>query len=219
MKLFVSGFFLFIFSVNCHAQQVVEVRDESYHKPVFQNEYIRLLNVIIPPGDTSLYHRHYLPSIFVFLEETKIGMQDLGKSPGSMTTVLGQTWYNGYENGAQIHRAWTSDEKTNLHAIDIEILKYDLNDTDPVIKNPSLELLVDSPAARIYRVSIPDKKRLQLKWNNNPFVLVPYSGDIRINGKPQPRATYKFISNPSLILSTDPENSTAVFCYLYEIKV
>ena len=219
MHFFLSVFFILILSVTCLAQQVVEVRDESYHKPVFQNEFIRLLNVVIPPGDTSLYHRHYLPSIFVFLEETKIGMQDLGKPPGSMTTVLGQTWFNAYENGPQIHRAWTNDEKTNLHAIDIEILKFNSNDTDQPIRHSSLELLTDSPAARIYRVTVLKAKQLVLNWNNNPVVLVPYTDAVQINGKSLRRANYQVISEQILKISSDSKSPQPVYCYLYEIKV
>lgn len=212
-------FFLVFFSTRTFAQKVVEVRDEPYHKPVFQNDVIRLLNVVIPPGDTSLYHRHQLPSLFVFLEETKIGMQDLGQAPGQMVTTLGQTWFSGYEKGPHIHRAWTTDERVNLHAIDIEILKFNPNDSDPIVTDPSLELIVDSPAARIYKVTVPAAGQLSLKWNANPVVVIPYTGSVRLNGKPLNRATYKFLDKRTISLTVNSTLSpSSVSCYFYEIK-
>jgi hypothetical protein len=212
-------FTLITWAAHTYAQKVVEVRDEPFHKPVFQNEFIRLIDAIIPPGDTSLYHRHQLPSLFVFLEQTKIGMQDLGQAPGQMLTTIGQTWFNGYEKGPQIHRVWSSEEKTNLHAIDIEILKFNATDSDPVVTHASLELVVDSPAARIYKVTVPVFGQVKLKWNPNPVVVIPYTGSVRLNGKPLNRAAYKFVDKRNITLTVDSTLSpTSVSCYFYEIK-
>ena len=212
---------LFGLAAKTYAQQVVEVRDEPFHKPVFQNKIIRLIDAIIPPGDTSLYHRHQLPSLFVFLEQTKIGMQDLGQAPGQMLTTIGQTWFNGYEKGPQIHRVWSSEEKTNLHAIDIEILKFNPNDTDPVVTDASLELVVDSPAARIYKVTVPVSGQVKLKWNANPIVVIPYTGSVRLNGKHLNRAAYQFLDKRNITLTIAsfwPLEPKSVACYVYEIK-
>ena len=49
----------------------VQVSKEPRHKKVLENKYIRLLDVNIPPGDTSLFHIHSTPS--VFLHFTKVG--------------------------------------------------------------------------------------------------------------------------------------------------
>lgn len=199
------------------AQTVVEVRDEPRHKPVFENAYIRLLDVIIPPGDTSLYHRHYLPSVFVFLEKTDIGMQDLGSVPAGMITTTGQTWFNGYEKGANIHRAWTNDKVVNLHAVDIEILKSNPADKDPVLENPALELVSTSNPVRIYRIKIKQGETIRLNLNQNPVVIIPYTGSVKIGSSMLKRASYKWWDKNLVTFSSAEKDE--VFCYLYEIRI
>jgi hypothetical protein len=208
---------LLALSFSLSAQNWVEVRNEPRHKPVFENNYIRLLNVIIPPGDTSLYHRHYLPSVFVFLEHTDIGMQDLGAAPGRSVTVMGQTWFSGYEKGPHIHRAWTNDKKTNLHAIDIEVLRFDSIDNEPVLKNPAIELVSESKPVRIYRLKVEQGGTIKLKLNNNPVVIIPYTGSVKAGSLLLKRASYRWWDKKSVTFSSAEKDD--VFCYLYEIRI
>lgn len=212
-------FFLLLLIVYCagaEAQPVVEVRDEPRHKPVFENQYIRLLNVVIPPGDTSLYHRHSLPSVFVFLEKTDIGMQDWGSAPSATTTVRGQTWFNGYEQGTHIHRAWTTDREVNLHAIDIEILKFNAADDDAVLKNAGLELISEAAPVRIYRIKVESGKPIRVTLNHNPVVIIPYTGSVNIGSSLLRRSSYKWWDKRTIIFSSNEKED--VFCYLYEIR-
>jgi hypothetical protein len=172
--------------------------------------------VVIPPGDTSLYHRHYLPSAFVFLEKTDIGMQDLGAKPGQLITTIGQTWFNGYEKGAQIHRAWTNDRKVNLHAIDIEFLDFNSTDQDLILDHPSIELVSDSAPVRIYRLRIIKGENLKLQLNNNPVVIIPYTGDVKMGRSRLNRSSYLWWDKSSLEISGS--KTEEVLCYLYEIR-
>ena len=48
----------------------VPVSEEPMHRIVFQNEYIRLLDVWIEPGDTTKFHINSTPSLFTqFIKE------------------------------------------------------------------------------------------------------------------------------------------------------
>jgi len=60
-------------SVSSFAQ--VPVREEPRHKPVIVNEYFRVLDVNIPPGDTTLYHVHETPSLFLKFTSTYVASQ------------------------------------------------------------------------------------------------------------------------------------------------
>ena len=53
----------------------VPVREEPHHKPVLENDYVRLLDVHIKPGDTTLYHIHAAPSVIVHITKSTIGIQ------------------------------------------------------------------------------------------------------------------------------------------------
>ena len=57
---------------------IVPVEKAPYHVPVFQNEYVTLLNVFIPPSRTSGYHRHALDSVGILLADAERTSQTIG---------------------------------------------------------------------------------------------------------------------------------------------
>ena len=61
-------------------QAQILVHEEPRHRPVFQNKEIRILNVRVAPGDTSLYHMHTTPSFFIRLTNTITGSQVQGEA-------------------------------------------------------------------------------------------------------------------------------------------
>src|SRR3954463_13842985 len=52
------------------AEKPVPVVEEPMHKPVFENEYVRVIDVQVPPGATTLYHIHVIPSIVFYLTKS-----------------------------------------------------------------------------------------------------------------------------------------------------
>src|SRR5882762_1036235 len=77
----------------------VQVREEPRHHNVFENEWVRILDVHIPPGDTSLFHKHSTPSVFMVLSNTKTGSEVIVepvKTPGFND---GHIWFEGFYDG------------------------------------------------------------------------------------------------------------------------
>jgi hypothetical protein len=113
-------FVLLLLSAQSYAQ-VVPVREEPRHKPVIVNEYFRVLDVNIPPGDTTLYHIHETPSLFVRFTSTYVAVQvkDSAWSEKSRSTKGSADYdYFGY---SRTHRVCNQD-KDSYHVADIEIL-------------------------------------------------------------------------------------------------
>ncbi|HEX3080985.1 MAG TPA: hypothetical protein VHQ04_11000, partial [Puia sp.] len=52
-----------LLGILCRSQ--VPVSQEPLHHKVLENNHLRLLDVHIPPGDTSMFHIHATPSVFV----------------------------------------------------------------------------------------------------------------------------------------------------------
>jgi quercetin dioxygenase-like cupin family protein len=63
------------------AQQVVPVHQEPLHRLVFESGPTRILDIRIPPGDTSLFHTHDAPNLYVSFS-----------SPPTRSQVLGGEW-------------------------------------------------------------------------------------------------------------------------------
>lgn len=111
--------FLLLLSFTTIAQ--VPVREEPRHKKVLQNKYIRLLNVWIPPADTSLFHIHSTPSLFLHFTDRNIASQIKGKDWVAEKTMAGKSWYRSFVNDTLVHRVANIDSLP-FHVTDIEIL-------------------------------------------------------------------------------------------------
>ena len=104
----------------------VPVREEPRHHPVFQNKYIRLLDVWLPAGDTTLFHIHATPSLFVILSNTVTGSQIKDSAWSNTQSKAGTTWYRSFSPDTLVHRVCNADTVV-FHVNDIEILsQYDV---------------------------------------------------------------------------------------------
>ena len=100
----------------------MNVELEPRHHFVFQNQYVRVLDVQIPPGDTTLYHTHSHDSVFLRLSDS----QTQSQSPGgewSETRIskFGEVRFD--DNAAHLltHRA-KNVGTTLVHIIAVELL-------------------------------------------------------------------------------------------------
>jgi hypothetical protein len=69
----------------------IPARLEPHHRVVFENQYVRILEVEIPPGDSTLFHTHSNDNLAVrlsaALSETQIQGEDWRASPVAMGSV------------------------------------------------------------------------------------------------------------------------------------
>lgn len=104
------------------AQETQPVELTPYHVPVFSNEYVTVLNVHIPPGRESGFHRHALDTVGVLLGDTELqrtlpdGSQTIApaRTPGTVS-------FSAYGTTPIVH-AVTNLGATPFHNIVIELL-------------------------------------------------------------------------------------------------
>ncbi|MGC2829133.1 MAG: hypothetical protein WB627_16180 [Candidatus Acidiferrum sp.] len=72
----------------------VPVADEPHHAHVFQNGYVQVYNVTVPPLDATLLYRHDLPYLFLALGATNSVNAVQGKPPMQLTLEDGATRYS-----------------------------------------------------------------------------------------------------------------------------
>jgi hypothetical protein len=99
----------------------VQVSKEPRHKKVLENKYIRLLDVWLQPGDTTMFHIHSTPSVFLQFTNTAIGTQLKGQDWVKDQSVAGNASYNSFSPEIRIHRVSNWDS-VPFHVTDIEIL-------------------------------------------------------------------------------------------------
>jgi hypothetical protein len=167
-------------------QAQILVHEEPRHRPVFQNKEIRILNVRVAPGDTSLYHMHTTPSFFIRLTNTITGSQVQGEEKKAGKSQAGEI---RFENLAppnnRVHRVWNADKDT-FHVMDVELLMKKAAFNQKPMELPNLKLEIDTTWVRAYRLNL--LKGIEFKSRNKKQSLVLVSlnttrAEISQNGK------------------------------------
>src|SRR5665811_1199179 len=111
MKYIIISFVITALFYTTKVKAQIPVREEPRHHPVLQNKYIRLLDVWIPPGDTTLFHIHATPSLFIELSNGAIGSQIKGAGWVSEEANEGKTWYRSFIHDTLVHRVCNAGSK------------------------------------------------------------------------------------------------------------
>jgi quercetin dioxygenase-like cupin family protein len=157
-------------ALQVNAQEAVAVSKEPRHKNVFENEYLRVLDVHISPGDTTLFHKHETPSVFISLHPVRTGSQVLIEDGDATVLSLDRRiTYESFSKSPRIHRVWNADNSV-FHVMDVEVLTKGAEKTETPVTLPEFKQLFDAPQVRTYRVTL--KSNQQLEVNRKVPVLV-----------------------------------------------
>jgi len=148
----------------------VQVRDEPRHHNVFENEFIRVLDVHLAPGDTTLYHLHNTPSVFIVLTNSNVGSQLSGGLPQRGANLSGEITYDSLAN-PRLHRVWNEDTSW-FHVMDIELTSKRANLRIPPFQNPSLKLLFNKEQVNGYEAEIRPGGNLPIPPSSYGYLLV-----------------------------------------------
>jgi hypothetical protein len=99
----------------------VQVSKEPRHKKMLENKYIRLLDVRIPPGDTTQFHIHSTPSLFLQFTNTNVCVQIKGQDWVRSQNIAGSASFRSFLNDTVVHRVSNCDT-VPFHVIAIEML-------------------------------------------------------------------------------------------------
>jgi len=162
----------------------IPVSKEPMHRVVFQNAWVRLLDVHIPAGDTSLMHKHEIPSVFIVLTNTKTG-SEVVVEPAKLQLTPGNIWFEGFYTSPRIHRVWNSDT-SEFHVIDMELLNKTITQIDSPLNAKDFTLLFDEKPVRGYRFTVGAHATVRIPARKAPMVIVGLgdaSGYVRTNNK------------------------------------
>jgi hypothetical protein len=98
-------------------EAAVPVKEEPHHVLAFQNDYVHVFNVTVPPMDATLLHQHDLPYIYVVLGTADVINAVAGKPEVHLTLEDGAT---RYLPGGFAHIART-DAGVPFHNITVEL--------------------------------------------------------------------------------------------------
>ena len=151
----------------------VQVSKEPRHKNVLENKYIRLLDVWMQPGDTSMLHIHSTPSLFLHFTSTAVCVQIKGKAWTKNKNTAGNASYTSFVNDTLVHRVSNCDT-VPFHVTDIEILSS-YKPTKSLAPLP-FTVLFDNEKTIAYRLS-GTTFNSQLITGRGPIVAELVAGD------------------------------------------
>jgi quercetin dioxygenase-like cupin family protein len=151
----------------------VQVSREPRHHKVLDNEWVRVLDVHVPPHDTTMMHKHSTPSVFLVLSNTKTGSEVLVE-PGKPSFADGNIWFEGFYDKPRIHRVWNEDT-IEFHVMDIEFPHIPAA-TFTVMDPPASKQLFDAKPVRVYRLTVAPGQHLVLPRSQSPILVVNLSG-------------------------------------------
>jgi mannose-6-phosphate isomerase-like protein (cupin superfamily) len=133
----------------------VEITAEPLHKVRFDNGRVRLIELIIPKGKTTLYHTHRHDGFFIFCGAAHVGFQKLGEQPLVVSMQPGSRNFTPAENGPYTHRVFSAkDEDICVSALELigsPAVKLASTADD---RFPPFEILINNQRGRLYRLRL-----------------------------------------------------------------
>jgi hypothetical protein len=150
-----------VFAPAVTAQDVdkpVPIVKAPYHRPVFTNDYVTLLDIYIPPGRNTGFHIHSQDSVSVSISPARQSNQVYGSDrvdpPGAGGEAGRATFTAYYKDGTRTHRA------TNVDSIPFHNVSFLLNSRTAYKTTPSTRnaqgytQIMDNERVRGWRVAL-----------------------------------------------------------------
>jgi quercetin dioxygenase-like cupin family protein len=154
-------------------------RNEPYHHVVLQNEYVRVLRVLIPPGKSTLWHEHNFDYVVLAVNGTKVQVE-VPTSPQATagTMVTKSLTFTNYAGKHFVHRVANTDTVVN-HQLDFEIIPpspggFGVSDRSGV---PQYKMEIDNDRIRAWRIQLAPGEIADLITQKAPGVRFVLSGD------------------------------------------
>jgi hypothetical protein len=171
-----TAVFLVASAALCLAQ-VVPVSKEPHHRTVYEDAHLRVLDVVIPPGVTTLEHSHDLDLITVSIGQADTRTRAPGEDWGSVRPrrPLGDASVVEYAGKRGIHTIQNVG-RDPYHLLAVENVKQSGWRPAPAVAVPNLRPLVEGRAFRASALRLSGNQRVT-RVHTGPAVVVLVSGE------------------------------------------
>jgi hypothetical protein len=146
----------FLQSASAQEERAVPLISASYHVPVFRNEYVTLLKILIPPGKTSGWHTHTGDTVAVNIEAADMTSQPLGAPAAGPPArgEAGRTYFAAYtKEGPRTHKAMNVG-MTPSHSVSMIFNSAEPYRFTPLARNGAYTQIMDNDRARGWRLTL-----------------------------------------------------------------
>jgi quercetin dioxygenase-like cupin family protein len=190
MKLIASAVLLLVAVLTPAAQAPVAVADEPRHHLKFENQYVRVFDVQVPPGDTTLFHVHSNDYLFVSIGSATLKAELMGAQPADLIVKDGECRYSK----APITHRVTNVGKDLFRNITIEVLNSPgIGAGAQTHELPGHTVVLDNDRVRVERLVIEPGQSIATHTHPRSGLGVVVSGaEIQIDSPRQKPRTVRF---------------------------
>jgi hypothetical protein len=163
---------------------VVPVEQAPYHVPVFRNELVTVLNVLIPPQRTSGYHRHSLDTVGVLLADPPRTGQVLGaEATVTAPRPRGSVSFSPYSRQENVH-AVTVTGDAPFHNIVVELMYATPGRFTASTRGAAYEVVLDNERVRAWRLVLAPGQAAPAITQTAPGIRVIVDGGELVESAP-----------------------------------
>lgn len=165
--------------------QVVPVEKAPFHVPTFRNEYVTMLNVNIPAGRTSRYHKHSIDFVYVVVETAKIRAQALGEEAKDFNLPVGTVAFSDYTKKPLIHQVSNVDNQP-FHVVGFEIMYPESGRFSPSSRSEAsaYKPVLDNERVRGWRLVIGPGESIPAITQGAPGIRIVLNGGDIVEDEP-----------------------------------
>jgi len=157
---------LFVRSVAA-GQTAVPVAQEPHHHVVLKNDSVEVIHVILPAGETTLFHTHAGDRVSVALTSTMLASQKLGEAegkpgpthPGDVSAIA--------SDGPYTHRIHNFGPAT-FEVVDVEFLCRPQHPSE----RAAAAVAAENPSARVYKWTLAPGAETALHTHERPYLIL-----------------------------------------------
>ncbi len=182
LRFVLIGVGLSLCGINSYAEEWVPVYEEPKHKLEFENEHTMILNVNLPPGYVSLYHKHVIDLLYITIVGTKVWAEPLGGKKREADVKTGDLRFSSDNHGLpHVHRVGNIGT-TPFHVIGIAIKDDISTGVTPLSGDTSgLQKTMEKAHASVYRIKLESGEKTGIHQHNLPYAQVYLSSGILVN--------------------------------------
>jgi len=164
---------------------VVPVERAPFHVPAFRNEFVTMLNVNIPAGRTTLYHKHSIDYVYAVVETAKLKAQVLGEQAGDFDLPFGKVFFSGYTKKPVIHQILNVDDRP-FHVVGFEIMYPEPGRFSPSSRAevPAYKPVINNERVRGWRLAVEPGESIPAITEGGPGVRIVLNGGDIVEGEP-----------------------------------
>lgn len=161
------------------AERPVAMSQEPHHRLVFQNEFVRIVDINVPPGDTSLFHIHADPMVSITIRDATTWSQKPGDVKGQRNEAepapfVGTNWDQPLP---MVHRVANVDT-TSYRRIAAEWLRSPGIDCKVLESQSGMEIIHEGRFGRVYERRLGAQDNTAVHTHSCPTLVVLGAGSV-----------------------------------------